>query len=183
VNRTERGPTGAVAVYRHVYAAGETTYTWTTSFAVGGSIFAAAFAGVDSGSPIDVAAGGSAASTASITAPSVTTAYPGDLLLASFYGHRTNATSGSWTPPTGMTEIADLSNGGSRSGSLAYAGQATAGATGDRTGTASAVLDYGIGVLLALHPAGTRAIAVPPATEIVFDGATSATYASDATTS
>src|SRR5204862_362890 len=60
---------------------------------------------------------------------------------------------------------------------------ASPGPSGDRTATASATLDYGIGVLVALHPAGTRAAAVPPVTSIVFDGASSATYASDSTTS
>src|SRR5205814_127496 len=47
VNRTNKDPVASLAVYRHVFAAGETTYTWTTSIPVGGTAFIAAFAGVD----------------------------------------------------------------------------------------------------------------------------------------
>src|SRR3954468_21127519 len=37
VNKTNKDPLAPLAVYRHVFAAGETSYTWTTNVAVGGT--------------------------------------------------------------------------------------------------------------------------------------------------
>jgi inosine-uridine preferring nucleoside hydrolase len=159
VVKTNRDPVGTLAVYRHVFTAGETAYTWTTNRAVGGTIFLAAFAGLDPSNPVDAANGQTLTATSSATAPAVTTA-AGDLLLGSFYGHRNNSTSGSWTPPSGMTEVADLHNGGSRSGSVAYAVQAAAGSTGTKTATASASQDYTIASLVALRPGTAAPLAV-----------------------
>jgi hypothetical protein len=155
VSRTVRDPVAALAVYRHVFVAGETAYTWTTSFRVGGAIFIAAFGGVDPAAPVDASGGGTAVATTSVAAPSVTATGAGDVLIASYFGYRSNATSGSWTPPAGMTEIGDANNGGSRSGSVAYVIQSSAGATGTKTSTASATLDYGLGSLVALKPAAS----------------------------
>ena len=53
VSRTNQGNGGTLAVYSHVFASGESSYTWKTNVTVGGSGFVAAFGGVDSTSPID----------------------------------------------------------------------------------------------------------------------------------
>jgi hypothetical protein len=158
VSRTNQGVVDAIAVYRHVFAAGETSYTWATSVSVGGASFLAAFSGVDTTTPTDGSAGQALLSTVSATTPSLTTPVDGEVLIASSYAHRNNATSGSWTPPPGMTEIGDASNGGSRSGSLDIATEPTAGSTGPLTVTAAASQDYTIATLTALRPAG----ATPP---------------------
>ena len=90
----------------------------------------------------------------------MTTSVAGELLVASYYGYRSNASSGSWTPPAEMSEAADAHNGGSRSGSLDYGVAAAAGPTGAKTATASATLDYAIATLVALKPAGPTPITI-----------------------
>ncbi len=181
VSRTDRGAVDSLAVYRHVFAAGESSYTWTTNVYVGGALFLAAFSGVDASNPVDASSGQVLLNTSSATTPSLTTAAPGELLLSSFYGHRNFATGGSWTPPSGMTEIGDVSNGGSRSGSIDYAIQASAGSTGAKTATAAAGQEYTIANLTAL-----RAAAAPPPPApgtIVPHGVSSVSYSSESTQS
>src|SRR5690349_6178792 len=39
VTRTDQGSAGSLAIYRHWYASGESSYTWTTNVAVGGTLF------------------------------------------------------------------------------------------------------------------------------------------------
>ena len=186
VTRTDRNTNAALAIYRHVFSAGETSYTWTASALVGGTVFLGAFSGVDSSNPVDVAAGLAQGASTSLLAPSVTTTAANEMLVASFYGYRSNASTGSWTPPMGMTEIADANNGGSRSGSVAYSTHPFASATGQKAATPSATLDYGIAALIALRPSGLvqpPPPPPPPATGVVFHGASQAAYGSDATTS
>lgn len=63
----------------------------------------------------------------------------------------------SWTPPTGMTEVLDIASGGSGASTsksactIASLVLASAGTTGDKTGTASGV-GTGLGVLIAIQP-------------------------------
>jgi phosphodiesterase/alkaline phosphatase D-like protein len=170
VSRTNQGTEGTLAVYRHVFAAGETTYAWTTNVSVGGSVFLAAFGGVDTSNPIDVSAGqvttkrGTAIST-----PSVTTSAANAMLVAGYFSYVSNGKSTSWAPPAGMTEIGDASNGGSRAGSLDYGAQATAGASGTKTATASTAQDYAVAVLTALRAAGSSSTN-PPVISAVNSG-------------
>src|SRR5690349_12649120 len=52
VRRTNQGGEGAIVVYTHRYASGETSYTFTSNVLVGGIGFVAAFGGVDATRPI-----------------------------------------------------------------------------------------------------------------------------------
>lgn len=115
-----------------------------------------AFSGVDNTAPVEVSAiarNDSSAST-SVTAPTVTTTSANAMLVSAF-GIFTSAT---FTPPADMTEGYDVtSSGGGAAGtkvaiSSGYVVQATAGASGSRTATASAA-DFSGGHMIALTPA------------------------------
>ena len=181
VSRTNDGTDGALAVFTHVLASGESSFAWTTNVTVGGSVFLAAFGGVDPSSPVDGSAGqGVSGSGLSFATPSVTTSGASDVLVGSFFAYDGGGSGASWSPPSGMTELGDSSNGASRSGALDEVAQSAAGASGAKTATASASQDYAITSLTALRPA--------PVTEapgvVVSRGAASAvSYASDSTTS
>ena len=176
VSRTNQGAVATVAVYTHVYAAGEGPYTWTSGFAVGGTAFVAAFGGVDTSNPTDGSAGRTVTKrSSSIATPSLTTTTAGDMLVAGFYGYRGNGGGTSWTPPSGMTELGDASNStGSRSGSLDGTVQASAGSTGAKTATTSAAQDYAVATLTALRPGssgGGGDTSAPPTISAVQAGA------------
>src|SRR3954454_1389264 len=47
VTRGDQGSVTALAVYRHVFAPGERSYSFTTDVSVGGAAFVAAYSGVD----------------------------------------------------------------------------------------------------------------------------------------
>jgi hypothetical protein len=154
VRRTNLGAIAAVAVFTHVLAAGETSFTWTTSVTVGGAIFMAAFGGVDPVHPVDVSSGQAfnAVST-TYSAPSVTTSVANDMLVAGYFAWRNGAHGTSWTPPVGMTELGDASNTTSRFGALDDAVQAVAGVSGPKTATASGAANHAVATLTALRPA------------------------------
>ena len=156
--RTNQDTDAALAVYWHVFAAGETRYTWTTDDNVGGVAFVAAFGGVDRQSPIDAVAGRSqTTASTTVATPSLTTTVAGAALVGAWYGYDSGSPGGTWTPPADMTELGDRNNGGSRSGELAHRIQASAGASGAKTATASRSQDRAIATLTALRPAGTVA--------------------------
>ena len=168
-----------MAVYTHVFAAGETGYTWTANVTVGGAAFLAAFAGVDTTNPIDVSAGQATTSKGkSVSTPSVTTTAANATLVASYFGYMSKSTRTTWSAPAGMTEIGDAANSsGSRSSSLDYAAQATPGASGAKTANASVPQDDAVAVLTALRPAdvtsGSPPVISPPAAgSITTSGAT-----------
>jgi hypothetical protein len=155
VSRTNKGAVGALAVYWHVFAGGETGYTWTTNVTVGGAVFLAAFGGVDTTNPIDVSKGQTTKRGTAVSTPSVTTTTANAMLVSSYFGYKSNGMPTVWTPPAGMTEIGDASDPtGIRSGSLDHAIQATAGASGKKTAITSVSQDYGVAVLTALRSAG-----------------------------
>jgi hypothetical protein len=124
---------------------------------VGAAAFVAAFGGVDSATPVDVAAGQAITKKAhSIATPSITTTSPGAMLVASYFGYRGDSKRTTWSPAAGMTELGDAANSsGSRSSSLDHAVQASAGATGVKAATSSQDQDYSIAGLTALRPAST----------------------------
>ena len=153
-SRTNLGNITAMAIFSHVFAAGETAYAWTTSVGVGATLAVGAYAGVDPSNPVDLSRGQAISKkTAAVTAPSVTTTGANEMLVAAYIGYKNNGSATTWTGPVGMTEIADINNGGARSGSLDNAVQAAAGVSGPKTANASAAQDYGIGALTALRPA------------------------------
>ena len=159
VSRTNQGTVGTLAVFTHTFATGETSYSWTTNVTVGGSLFIAAFGNVNTTTPVDVAGGAPTATAATtLTGPTLTTTQAGDQLVAGYFGYDSAGTATSWAPPAGMTEIGDATNGASRSGELDTVAQAAAGATGQKTATASVKQDYGVAALTALAPKQTQAI-------------------------
>ena len=81
VSRTNMGTIATLVVYRHAFAAGESSYTWTTNVSVGGNAFLTAFSGVDTSNPIDASAGQTATSANAITTPSVATTSVGAVLV------------------------------------------------------------------------------------------------------
>src|SRR4051794_20331652 len=98
VSRTDQGTVGALAVYWHVFAVGETSYTWTTNVTVGGVVLVAAFGGADPANPIDAGLGLSdPTGGTSFRTPSVTTTAANDVLVASFFGTRSKSVTTKWT--------------------------------------------------------------------------------------
>ena len=163
VTRTDQGSVGALAVYRHVLTAGETSFTWTTSSAVGGVATVSAFSGVDAADPVDVSDGRTVGKVSTVPTPSLTTTATNTMLAASYFGYRRDGRSTTWTPPSGMTELGDATNSsGSRSGAVDAATQSSAGNTGAKSAKPSTQQDYAIAVLTALRPAQGPAQDPPP---------------------
>ena len=111
----------------------------------------AAYSGVNTTTPVDTSGAKKNTSSTSITAPSVTSAVPGSVLVGAF-GTAINATV---TPATGMVEQADIKTGsGPKKVAVELADEtlAAAGATGTRIATAS-VAAVNIGTVVVLRPA------------------------------
>ncbi len=154
VNRTNHATSDALAVYRHAFATGESSYTFTTGVPVGGVALLSSWVGVDLTNPVDVVAGlDSVPTTTTVVAPSVTTTTANTVLVAHYFGYRGGANGTTWTAPSGLTRVGTVSNGGSRSGSVHFGNQATAGSTGTKLATASTTQDFADGILLALRAA------------------------------
>jgi hypothetical protein len=141
------------------------SYTWTFSAqtpAAAGSI--AAYTGVDTTTPVDVSGGQANASSSSVVAPSVTTTIANALVVGLF----ATANDGTFSPPSGMTERTDVPVDGTAqaTASLADVSQASAGASGTKTATAS-VSAVNIGALVALRPATTIALRAASSTASV----------------
>lgn len=144
-----------LATYSRVAASGEpASYTW--SFSGGGFGGAAggiaSFSGVDITTPVDAEAGSATASSLNHTAPSVTTTIANEALLT-IHAFTSAAT---WTPPTGMTEVADVAsetvpNAGGISMEMNIESRASAGATGARTAAAGNDADAGATQSVALR--------------------------------
>ena len=130
-------------------ASGESgTYAFGTSAGSDGAWVIVAFTGVDTTTPIQVnpvISGGTAAT--DLVAPSITMTGAGALVCC--YGSQ-NA--GTFTTPSGMTEIADHSPGGWAAQSICWESR-TSGATGTRTSTHS-VSEMRVWASLGLNEAG-----------------------------
>lgn len=183
VNRINGGVGGsALAIYRHVFAAGESAYMWTSSVAIGGTVEVAAFAGVDPVNPVDRTGSKETKTKAAIPTPALTTTTAGDMLVASFGGYRAKGGTTGWTSPTGMTELADVT-ASTRSGSMHAVAQAKAGATGTKTATASVAQDDGLANLTALRPSAAVTTTAPTISAVqtgsVTTGAATVTWTTD----
>jgi RHS repeat-associated protein len=125
-------PLASTTVFRHTLAAGETSVTLsystrnTTQAAVLG-----VYRGIDVNLPVDVFSSASATASTSVTAPSVTTTYAGEQLLAFQGAVGSFASSATWTAPSGMTERRQVNPGNTATG-LADQPLTAAGATGTR---------------------------------------------------
>ncbi|MEM9378916.1 MAG: Ig-like domain-containing protein [Planctomycetota bacterium] len=144
----------SLLTYRRVAEAGEPAmHRWSFSASTGSAAAIVAFRGVESTSPVDVEGGQETPSALAHAAPSVTTTTSRAMLVTA-HGY---ASSGTWTPPAGMTEVADLASlapedpvGISLSVNVELL--TVAGATGPRAATASGNSDSGTGHALALSP-------------------------------
>jgi len=150
------------ATYVKVATATEpASYTWTFSGAstgaVGGII---SFSGVDTATPVNAFGGNVTPSALTHTANSITTTVTNTMLVAS----HTMTSAVNWCapdppcPPAEMTEAVDVASLGvpnivGISIEMSYLAQAAAGATGNRTATASGFADTGTGHQVALRPA------------------------------
>lgn len=121
---------GQATYYRVIDGSEGASYTWTLDTSVQNSgqmdLYRSDANGVLS---LDVENGQSNASSANVTAPSITTSVINTMLV--FGGGIAGAVT--FTPPTGFTERTDVN-----SGTIAYKNQAASGATGAITATASA---------------------------------------------
>lgn len=150
VRRVNNTNSEGLAVYRKVAGGSEpASYAWTFASSRSLSAGILAFTGVDNTTPIDVENGQTTASNTTHATPTITTTQANDLLVA-FFAIPQSAT---WTPPTGMTEQVDVPET-NRGNSLEIdtVAQASAGATGTKTATAS-TNDVGVTELLSLRPA------------------------------
>src|SRR5207249_7158255 len=94
--------------YKAAGSSEPSSYTWTLSASqhVSGGIQAYTY--VNLSSPVDVSAGQMTSSSSSVTAPSVTTAVAGEMLVGLFGMADGRPT---FTPPSGMTERFDVNSG------------------------------------------------------------------------
>lgn len=130
--------------------------TWTGSGSFWRTAILAAFSGVDTTTAQDATATeqASGSSSTSATAPGLTTVTNDAMLVYC----ETDFDGRTVTPPSGMTEPASGDFGNC---AIAYVVQASAGASGNKTGTLSAA-SWNTAQLLALRPAGGAAPTAPP---------------------
>ena len=143
--------------YRIATANEPASYAWTLSGgahvgAVGGI---AAFGGADPNGPIGAEAGVATASALTHTAPSLTTSKANSVLVTV----HEYASSGTWSPPLGMTEVIDKASGTPPNATgismeMNYESRPSVGATGTRTATASGNADLGAAQSLVINPLG-----------------------------
>ena len=161
VSSTPNGSNFRQLVYSRVAIAGEpASHRWTfnESRAASGAILA--YAGVDSARPVETWSAGTG-STASITAPSVTTALAGATVVGAF-GIDANATI---APPAGMTERGEIVSATRIRTEMADGVLSAAGPSGARTATAAAAA-ANVGQLIVLRPSGPPANMPPSATDV-----------------
>jgi hypothetical protein len=146
-------------IYYKVAGSGEpSSYTWNFSAKQNGAGGIAAYSGVDTGAPFDVAAGQSNGSSMAITAPSVTTRVTDTRLVALF----ATAANASISAPVRMSERGEMTSGKVRVATeIADVNWPAISATGVRTAT-GATAAVNIGQVVALRPAAA-APQQPPA--------------------
>jgi len=164
------------AIYDRVVTASEpASYTWSFSGSVPAAGGISDYQGVNTANPVNASAGaGTNSNTLSIVAPSLTTTVPAAQVVGFFSIGGGNTI----TPPAGMTERAEASSTAG-SNHVTWEGsdftQATPGATGPRTATASGSAHPNVGALVALTPGA----AAPPANQPPTASAGSLTTAQD----
>jgi hypothetical protein len=153
-NSAGASPNSLAVYWRRATAAEPVSHTWMLGSSSGSAGGILAFRGVDAVAPIVVENGQATPESLSHTTPSVETTVA-DTMLVTSHGY---ASSGTWTPPAGMTEGFDVrSQSGSDANGITACGnwsrQTAAGATGIRIATASNSPDTGNAHILALRPA------------------------------
>jgi hypothetical protein len=160
-----------VTFFRVATASEPASYNWGFGAARNASGGIAAYIGVDTGAPFDVAAGQPNTSSTSITAPSVVTRVENTRIVG-FFGIATNA---AITPPARMAERGEMTSGRVKvAAEIADVNQAAiAGApagSGSRTATASSAA-ANVGQLVALRPAGAAPQQPPAPATLTASGA------------
>src|SRR5206468_12162343 len=139
---------------------GSYTFNFSASDNATGGIIP--YIGVDNSNPIDASSGNpSAANSANVVALSVNTSAVNHMVVG-FFGLNSNRT---FTPPGGMTERWDTMSSSTSTEAADYT-QAGAGATGNKTATASGSAAW-IGQLVALKldvTAPTQSLSIPEGT-------------------
>ncbi|MBM4014249.1 MAG: hypothetical protein FJ293_04710 [Planctomycetes bacterium] len=149
------GASNSLAIYTRVATASEpTNHTFTFSGSTGSAGGITAFRGVHATTPIDVESAQSTASGLNHATPSVDTTVT-ETMVVTFHGMSSCA---SWTPPTGQTESIDVASAPPPAATgicftATHALQAAAGATGNKTATASNDADTGNAAIVALREA------------------------------
>lgn len=168
IRRTDNAAvnSNSLAVYRKTATAAEpASYAFAIGIPVAGTVnrvgAITVFVNVDPVTSIDVENGQASASALTHATPSVATTVANAMVVT----NHTLASSTTWTPPTGMTEIADIRVGTAPAGQSmerAWVTQAAAGLTGTKTATAAtaANADAGVTHILALRPAATSGVAI-----------------------
>ena len=133
-----------------------TSFRWgfNQNRAASGSVLA--YRGVSTVTPVE-AFGGSIGSSATITAPSVTTTSGGAMVVGAF----SIANGATITPPAGMTELGEVASSTKIATEIANVSQPTAGPTGAKSSTATSS-GANVGQLIVLHPAGGGGINQDP---------------------
>lgn len=134
--------------------------TGTTTVAGRQTCICQAYGGVNNSTPVDVAAQINTGA-APLTISGITTVTAGARLLS---GVVINASTGTFTQPTGMTLIKSHTSGVGRGGALADETPAGAGATGTRQWVWSGTSQGMAGYLTALRPATTGSATATPGT-------------------
>src|SRR5262249_25861205 len=153
VRRT--GSSNSLATYWHAATASEAqNYTWSLSTTIGAVGSIASFAGVDTGTPIDVENGVNTSSSLNQTAPSVTTTVAKAMIVTA----HTFSSAATWSPPAGLVEATDVSSqtpptNNGQSMEVNYGIKTAAGATGTFTAVASNTAAVGNTEPIALRPA------------------------------
>jgi RHS repeat-associated protein len=141
IRRTNQSSNVGYASYRKLAGASEpTSYSFTLTNSPKWSIGSCAIAGANATTPIDVHADASGSS-GNPSAPSVTTTGPSRLLLA-VYANKKAATFSNYTAPAAERWDAPNVPGGLPSNALASYTQATAGASGAKSATASEAAEW-----------------------------------------
>jgi fibronectin type 3 domain-containing protein len=137
------------AVFAKVATAGEpSSYTWTFGVGQGATGVLAVYRGIDTIAPLDVSAGQANPTSASITAPPITTRVDGTRLIGVFG----MATTANIAAPAGMANRGQITGSKVKVATgFADVNLATAGSTGNRIAPASTA-GVNIGQLLALRP-------------------------------
>jgi hypothetical protein len=146
----------SVAYFKVAGASEPATYTWTISPSNSASGGIASYYNVDTSSPIDAHSGLFTDDSPVMTAPSVVTTTPADMLL--FIGSVQVGTT--VTPPSGMT--GRWTAGGQRTSHLSERLSNAKGATGNLVGQHAAGAQSNISMLVALRPSIQSTSGPPP---------------------
>jgi hypothetical protein len=149
ITTTSNGSNFRQAVYFRVATGSEpasTTWSINENRAVSGGIVA--YSGVATSNPVEVFSANGTGTTTAITAPSVTSAFNGAMIVGGF-GINADSTI---SPPAGMTERGEIVSATRLRTEISDYVLTTAGATGAKTATA-ATASANIGQLIALRPA------------------------------